>query len=37
MNADILEIYLITKNFRLLIYNESDNLKIIGQLNNGIN
>ena len=37
MNADILEIDLITKNFRLLMYNESDNIKIIGQLNNGIN
>ena len=37
MNADILEIDLITKNFRLLMYNESDNIKIKGQLNNGIN
>ena len=37
MNADILEIDLITKNFKLLMYNESDNIKIKGQLNNGIN
>ena len=37
MNADILEIDLITKNTRLLMYNESDNIKIKGQLNNGVN
>jgi hypothetical protein len=37
MYVDILEIDLITKNSRLLMYNQSDKIMIKGQINNGNN